>query len=167
MWQRTEPEARYRIALDLGDAALHEALAEAIEAHPALVAAAPGEAADLVIGDRGARPGPARVLRVDAAPLPEQPPPELVVSAAHVMAAGLALERAPAAAPAALLELTPREREVLALMVDGAPNKLIARVLGISARTAKFHVAAILAKLHAQNRAGAVAIALRDGLVVL
>ena len=52
-------------------------------------------------------------------------------------------------------------------MVDGAPNKLIARVLGISARTAKFHVAAILAKLHAQNRAGAVAIALRDGLVVL
>ena len=120
-----------------------------------------------MIGDGGARAGPARLLRVDAAPLPEQAPPELVLSAAHVMAAGLALERAPAAAPAALIELTPREREVLALMVDGAPNKLIARALGISARTAKFHVAAILAKLHAQNRAGAVAIALRDGLVVL
>ena len=52
-------------------------------------------------------------------------------------------------------------------MVDGAPNKLIARALGISERTAKFHVAAILGKLGAQNRAGAVAIALRDGLVVL
>ena len=167
MWRRREPEARYRIGLDLADPALHEALAEAIEAHPALVAAGPGEAADLVIGDAGARAGAVRMLRVDAAPLPEEAPPELVVSAAHVMAAGMGLERAPDGAPAALPELTPREREVLALMVDGAPNKLIARALGISERTAKFHVAAILGKLGAQNRAGAVAIALRDGLVVL
>ena len=94
MWQRTEPEARYRIALDLGDPALHEALAEAIEAHPALVAAAPGEAADLVIGDGGARRRPgAGCCASTRAPLPEQAPPELVLSAAHVMAAGLALER--------------------------------------------------------------------------
>ena len=52
-------------------------------------------------------------------------------------------------------------------MIDGAPNKVIARALGISVRTAKFHVAAVLAKLRARNRAEAVAIALRDGLVVL
>ena len=51
-------------------------------------------------------------------------------------------------------------------MVEGAPNKAIARALGISVRTAKFHVAAILAKLGAHNRAEAVAIALREGLIV-
>ena len=51
-------------------------------------------------------------------------------------------------------------------MADGAPNKVIARTLAIAERTAKFHVAAILAKLHARNRSEAVAIALREGLVV-
>ena len=56
---------------------------------------------------------------------------------------------------------------MLALLVEGAPNKAIARTLGISVRTAKFHVAALLAKLHARNRAEAVARAVRDGLVVL
>ena len=43
--------------------------------------------------------------------------------------------------------LTPREREVLAAMADGASNKVIARRLGISFHTAKFHVASILTKL--------------------
>jgi DNA-binding CsgD family transcriptional regulator len=61
--------------------------------------------------------------------------------------------------------LTPRETETLALLVDGASNKVIARRLDISVHTAKFHVAAVLAKLHARNRADAVAIALRQGLV--
>src|SRR5262249_26993389 len=42
--------------------------------------------------------------------------------------------------------LTPRELEVLAAMADGASNKAIARRLGISFHTVKFHVAAILAK---------------------
>jgi hypothetical protein len=45
--------------------------------------------------------------------------------------------------------VTPRELEVLAAMADGASNKAIARRLGISFHTAKFHVAAILAKLDA------------------
>jgi hypothetical protein len=46
-----------------------------------------------------------------------------------------------------------------------ASNKLIARRLGISAHTAKFHVAQIIAKLQAQSRAHAVAKALRAGFV--
>jgi DNA-binding NarL/FixJ family response regulator len=63
--------------------------------------------------------------------------------------------------------LTPRELEVLALIAAGASNKLIARRLGISVHTAKFHVAGILEKLAAGNRAEAVAIAARLGLVLL
>jgi DNA-binding CsgD family transcriptional regulator len=63
--------------------------------------------------------------------------------------------------------LTPREMETLTLLADGASNKVIARQLKISVHTAKFHVAAVLTKLHAQNRADAVAIGLRQGLLYL
>ena len=63
--------------------------------------------------------------------------------------------------------LTPREVEVLAALADGASNKVIARRLGISFHTAKFHVASILAKLDADSRAEAVAEGARRGLVML
>jgi len=63
--------------------------------------------------------------------------------------------------------LTPRELEVLAAMADGASNKAIARRLGISFHTAKFHVAAILEKLDAESRTEAVAEAARLGLIML
>jgi DNA-binding NarL/FixJ family response regulator len=63
--------------------------------------------------------------------------------------------------------LTPRELEVLAAMADGASNKAIARRLGISFHTAKFHVAAILAKLDADSRTEAVTRAAQLGLVML
>ena len=63
--------------------------------------------------------------------------------------------------------LTPRELEVLAAMADGVSNKAIAGRLGISFHTAKFHVAAILAKLNADSRTEAVARAAQLGLVML
>ena len=63
--------------------------------------------------------------------------------------------------------LTPRELEVLAAMADGASNKAIARRLGISFHTAKFHVAAILDKLNADSRTEAVMRAAQLGLVML
>ncbi len=63
--------------------------------------------------------------------------------------------------------LTPRELEVLAAMADGASNKAIARRLGISFHTAKFHVAAILEKLNADSRTEAVMRAAQLGLVML
>ncbi|MDW6024649.1 helix-turn-helix transcriptional regulator [Mesorhizobium sp. BAC0120] len=63
--------------------------------------------------------------------------------------------------------LTQRERQVLALLAEGASNKLIARKLDISVHTAKFHVAAILEKLGAVNRTDAIAIAMREGLVLI
>jgi two-component system, NarL family, nitrate/nitrite response regulator NarL len=62
------------------------------------------------------------------------------------------------------VRLTPRELEVLAAMADGISNKAIA---GISFHTAKFHVAAILAKLNAGSRTEAVARAAQLGLVML
>ena len=68
-------------------------------------------------------------------------------------------------APPAFDVLTPRERQVLAAMSNGLGNREIGGSLGISAHTAKFHVAQIIAKLQAQSRAHAVAKALRAGFV--
>lgn len=63
--------------------------------------------------------------------------------------------------------LTTREIEVLAAMADGASNKTIARRMGISFHTAKFHVAAILEKLDADTRTEAVMKAAQLGIVML
>ncbi|SCK51537.1 Response regulator containing a CheY-like receiver domain and an HTH DNA-binding domain [Variovorax sp. HW608] len=63
--------------------------------------------------------------------------------------------------------LTPRELEVLALMAEGASNKSIARRLGISVHTAKFHVGSLLDKLDATGRTDAVAQAVRQGVIHL
>lgn len=61
--------------------------------------------------------------------------------------------------------LTPRELEVLALVGHGQSNKGIARRLGISAHTVKYHLEAVFAKLGARTRAEAVSLGLRRGLV--
>lgn len=63
--------------------------------------------------------------------------------------------------------LTPRETETLALLAEGLPNKLVADRLGVSERTARYHVAQILAKLGAQSRTEAVVAGARLGLVTL
>jgi DNA-binding NarL/FixJ family response regulator len=63
--------------------------------------------------------------------------------------------------------LSLREREVLALLVEGASNKEIARALALSIHTVKFHVAALTEKLGARSRGEAVAIAIRAGLVIV
>jgi DNA-binding CsgD family transcriptional regulator len=63
--------------------------------------------------------------------------------------------------------LTPREAEVLGLLAEGASNKAIARRLGISVHTAKFHVGSLLDKLDAVGRTDAVAQAARIGIIHL
>jgi DNA-binding CsgD family transcriptional regulator len=104
----------------------------------------------------------------------------LVLSAAHLLAAGYRI-KPPRMGDGSRgfspdggeehsgeeVHLSVREREVLELLVEGASNKVIARRLAISVHTAKFHVAAVLAKLGAHNRSDAVAIAFRDGHVKL
>lgn len=63
--------------------------------------------------------------------------------------------------------LTAREREVLGLLAEGASNKLIARQLGISVHTAKFHVRSLTDKLDATGRTDAVTHAARLGVIHL
>jgi len=66
----------------------------------------------------------------------------------------------------ALAELTPREREVLALVGRGLSNQEIAELLVLSPLTAKTHVARLFMKLAARDRAQLVVIAYESGLVV-
>jgi DNA-binding NarL/FixJ family response regulator len=109
-------------------------------------------------------------------------PPEEIVAGVRVVAGGDAL-LAPAVTravveefarhpptgasepPAAVAELTPREQEVLALMVRGLSNPEICAQLVISEATAKTHVAHILAKLGLRDRVQAVIYAYESGLV--
>ena len=78
--------------------------------------------------------------------------------------AGSTTNGAPAPSPTSL---SPREREILALVAEGMGNKIVAARLGISEHTVKTHVASIFEKLGADTRAEAVAIGARSGLILL
>jgi DNA-binding NarL/FixJ family response regulator len=60
--------------------------------------------------------------------------------------------------------LTPREREVLTLLAEGASNRQIAQTLVVTERTARTHVSAILSKLNLVSRTQAALWAVREGL---
>lgn len=168
---------QYGIGFDITDVALEQVLRTFVVGRIDLYEAEPEEAA-VVISDRPA--GEAdfashiRVLRVGAEQagrnVLDTLDPSLILAAATLMAAGYALDRERAATRdpnAPLPHLSARERQVAELLVDGASNKVVARALDISVHTAKFHVTAILEKLGARNRADAVAIILREGLVAI
>jgi two-component system, NarL family, nitrate/nitrite response regulator NarL len=77
-----------------------------------------------------------------------------------------ALDRSGAEDEESAVILTPREREVLTLLAAGASNKAIARTLGVSVHTAKFHVASLTEKLGAGGRLEAITTAVRKGLIM-
>jgi DNA-binding CsgD family transcriptional regulator len=105
------------------------------------------------LGPAGREPGTARYLRVTVLPTPPDPP-------YHV--AGLVT-----AAPAGdLRHLTPRELEVLGLLVEGWPNRAMAAGMGITERTVAAHIEHILAKLGVTSRTAAAVLAFRLGLFV-
>jgi DNA-binding CsgD family transcriptional regulator len=64
-------------------------------------------------------------------------------------------------------ELTPRERDVIALLAEGLSNKAIGQRLGISPDTVKFHVGRLIDKLDATGRTDAVVHAARRGIIHL
>ena len=76
-------------------------------------------------------------------------------------------EAGPPSPAAAAGPFTPREAQVLELLAEGASNKAIARRLGISVHTAKFHVGSLLDKLDATGRTDSVAHAARLGVIHL
>ena len=79
--------------------------------------------------------------------------------------AEFAARRDPRAPPAALAELTERERDILTLVARGLSNEEIAGRLVISPFTAKTHVRNVLRKLDCRDRAGLVALAYESGLI--
>jgi DNA-binding NarL/FixJ family response regulator len=94
--------------------------------------------------------------------IPKSERPEVLLGALRLVRAGgmyvpprlLEATAAPAATTAG--ELTPRQLDVLACLMRGEPNKLIARALGLTEGTVKIHIAAILRVLQARNRTEAV-----------
>ena len=61
--------------------------------------------------------------------------------------------------------LTARQREILQMLADGMQTDAVAKQLGLSTETVRTHTKRILAKLHADTRTQAVAIAIRNGLI--
>jgi DNA-binding NarL/FixJ family response regulator len=164
---------RHAVDVVIADAPPHEALLDWHQRFAALSLV-------VLVSDAAAEAMPA--LQAGArAVLPATVEAAELSAAVHAAARGLAV--LPRSALATLLaleetdppakpidggpELTPRELDVLTAMADGASNKVIARRLGISYHTVKFHVAAILTKLDADTRTEAVARAAHLGLVML
>lgn len=87
------------------------------------------------------------------------------VAAASFTATGLATAMARRQSTTARLALSPREREVLALLRDGESIPAIARTLYVSPSTAKTYVSRLYEKLGASNRSQALMAALRSGLI--
>jgi DNA-binding NarL/FixJ family response regulator len=102
--------------------------------------------------------------------LPRQASAYQIDAALRAVAAGLSV-RFPAATEPGFVALdegdvqkllTPRELDVLEGIIEGFTNKIIARQLGISLHTVKFHVESVFRKLGARTRAEAVAKALES-----
>jgi DNA-binding CsgD family transcriptional regulator len=169
---------RLRVAIAAVDPAAASRLAElvALAGHEPVAACA---AADAVVTDGSAHaPASAPIVAIGvedgdfAGILPDDARPAQLDAALRAVAVGLrvrpfvvlppgfaALPEAPAAA------LTPREVEVLAALADGLGNKAVARRLGISPHTVKFHIEQLFRKLGAGTRAEAVAKGLRRQIV--
>ncbi len=154
----------------LWDVGLHATDPTRVEA-PDLGAPVLALVAEETAGELALAAGARGLLFRDATPSVQLAALQAVARGLHVFDPGLASVRAaPRSATVAASGpevLTPREREVLALLAEGLSNKAIADRLAISEHTAKFHVNAVLAKLGVQRRTEAVVRAARLGLVTL
>jgi NarL family two-component system response regulator YdfI len=154
---------------------------ESVETSVASLANGAGDTPAILITDRAAPASIQPSLRAGIrALLSNDVKSDQLVAAVQAVAVGLLVSQptntagrlqASTQGSASLTELqeplTPREREVLYMLVSGLGNKQIADRLNISEHTIKFHVASILGKLNAGSRTEAVAIGIRRGLVLL
>ena len=147
-----------RVALQAADPEQRDRLARMV-----------GEAGHVVAAEQAS----AEILLVD---VPPGMTPRALDAALRAVAAGLQVRRLGQTEPAGFAAaeeegppvlLTPREMEILTAIGEGSSNKEIARRLGISTHTVKFHLEAVFAKLDASSRAEAVAKGLRRGLIEL
>jgi two-component system, NarL family, nitrate/nitrite response regulator NarL len=172
-----------RVAVRAADAVRRRALVAMIERADHVVA---DDAPDVVLCDLA--PGTVPVGEAEAPVLaladsmpvepvagvvPRASPAAQLDAALRAVAAGL-IVRAPGLEPLIgfhvaeeVPALTPREVEILTLVGQGLTNKAIARRLGISVHTVKFHLEALFLKLEASGRAEAVAKGLRGGVIEL
>jgi DNA-binding CsgD family transcriptional regulator len=171
-----DPLRRRQLERALGEAVGPEAEADVLLLHLAPGQTLPADAASfdgvlLVLSDD-------RAIAADLAlpgVLPASASVAQILAAVAAVAEGL-LVRVPTAPdragfappdPGSRPLLTPRELEVLALVGEGMSNKTIARKLGISAHTVKYHLEAVFTKLAVRSRAEAVTRGLRAGLIVV
>lgn len=162
-----------------GEAPFDVLLADLLDGDDAAVAEPYDDTPAVLLGDWDAYLAEPWVAGVARAFLSHEAPGVSIAAAIRAVAAGLTVfdpvvvgrlfdaRTDPAVAPIAGFQLTDREQEVLTLVAQGLPNKGIARALGISEHTAKFHVGTILSKLGAASRTEAVTIAVRRGLLAL
>jgi DNA-binding NarL/FixJ family response regulator len=176
-----------RVWIETHSTILRAGLAALLRDHARIELLSTPEEADVILREEapeGPEPeGPPLVVLTDDTPtaralqwgvraiLPRDAPADQIVAAIHAVAEGLCAVPADAAAQALLLPapgmepLTPRESEVLEMLAEGIANKEIAARLHLSEHTVKFHVNAILGKLHAGTRTEAVTRAIRHGIL--
>jgi DNA-binding CsgD family transcriptional regulator len=167
---------RLRVAVSAaGPAAARRLAALVVDAGHDMVAVSGG--ADVIVSDGCAVPTAGRpVVAIGAGEgdfaglLAADAGPAQLDAALRAAAAGLIVRPGPPPGFAALADetgpaLTAREVEVLAALADGLGNKAVARRLGISPHTVKFHIEALFRKLGARTRAEAVAKGLRRQIV--
>jgi DNA-binding CsgD family transcriptional regulator len=185
------PARPIRVGLHIADPILSDRVVRALAGDPGLAVAEFDDLADVAIADHAIDDAAPLILLSDApaahplarrteSVVPKEFEATVLASIVRVVAAGFAVSAAEDVVDAApswadghhddepgLPALTARELAVLALLVEGASNKIIARQLDISPSTAKFHVASLLRKLSAHNRLDAVATGVRRGLVMI
>ena len=107
------------------------------------------------------------VTAVSPISAPESDPQSLALTIMHVNGGIVIRPRQAAAVPADAQAITEREREVLAMVAEGYPNKLIASEIGTCERTVKSHLRSIMTKLRASDRTHAVVSAVRLGWLAI
>jgi DNA-binding NarL/FixJ family response regulator len=118
-------------------------------------------------GDRSERQVAIEAMRAGARAYVSKHSPASELSRAVDAAAEAETFVDPAAAPSRRpsTALTRRQRQIVQLLADGHSTDRAARVLGVSPETVRTHMKAVLARLGARDRAHAVAISLRGGLI--